>query len=130
MESDGIGRGSSYRYCPNFVRDVGYTPSIEVNARPDLEIHEREQLVGAVDAIRVVRGHEVRDGRFAEDSAPPKRRGRQYLTKHRLEVALEPRSHRRAEPALSAVEDSRRKNVSQRRLHHVLEAPAPHLHRF
>jgi hypothetical protein len=78
--------------------------AVEVHPAPDLEVHQCQQRVGAVDAVGLVVGEQALDASGLEQSALATHSGASRRSRRR-QLALEPRAHRRAEAALASIED-------------------------
>ncbi len=93
--------------CSSSATSAGVA-AVEVDACPDLEIQQRQQAVGAVDAVGLVRRDQrARSRRSGTGRAPRSTSGDSNVAQQRRELALEPRAHRRAEAALLAVRGCR-----------------------
>ena len=99
------------------VGNVARRAAVEVHPAPDLEVHQRQQRVGAVDAVGLVIGEQALTASTWKSPRSRTTSGREQASQHRRELLLQPGAHRRAEAALGSIEDVGRQQVGERSLH-------------
>src|SRR5215208_4879094 len=119
--SDDRDKGSSCKRFLELERHVGGSASVEINAAPDLEVHQGKKLIGAVDAIRLVISDETGYLLVVEEASLPYRSLVEHAVEHGLQAVFQPRAHGRAKSTLLAFEYVRREHIGQRELHRVLQ---------